>query len=353
MKTTVACVLALIWTGCGGGEQITPAPVVPHATAPATAPVAIEPQPAAPAAVKKPALRELQRIALETALHALNDHDAAKFASIYAETAVVSAAGFNDVSGRAAVEANMAEWFQTFSKVKIGFAHVWIKGKTVALAWVINGTHTGELFGRKMPETPVGHSGISIVTMNDNGLIVSERRYGDLASVGAQMASGSRAPVPNLPDTMQVSDSNSEPDTLSKEAREAFMLDAFSGYSANARKDYSAMLKQSIALDSRSRSAKEKTESQETLTNVAKAFRPIKLEGPGALVFGQTAIVEYTLFGEGPRGKAVTMHAVDVVETDASGTPSRTRYQNAFELTSQLGIFPLEPVVPPLARKAQ
>jgi SnoaL-like polyketide cyclase len=353
MRTTVACVIALTWTGCGGGEQTAPAPVVPQATAPATAPVAIEPQPAAPAAVKKHALRDLQRIALETALHALNEHDAAKFASIYAETAVVSAAGFNEISGRAAVEANMAEWFQTFSKVKIAFAHVWIKGKTVVLAWVINGTHTGELFGRKMPETPIGHSGISIVTMNDNGLIVSERRYGDLASVEAQMAIGSRAQIPSLPETMELSDGNSEPDTLNKEVREAFMLDAFSGYTANARKEYSAMLKQSIALNSRPRSTKEKTEDQETIATVAKAFRPIRLEGPGALVFGQTAIVEYTLFGEGPRGKTITMHAVDVVQTGANGAPSRTRYQNAFELTSQLGIFSLEPVVPSKAPKPQ
>jgi SnoaL-like polyketide cyclase len=347
MKTTAACLFALTFAGCGGVEQTAPAPRVPQAVAPEAPSAVIRAQAAVPVAAKKPTLRELQKTALETALHALNDHDAAKFASIYAETAVVSAAGFNEVSGRAAVEANMAEWFQLFSKVKIGFANVWIRGKTVVLAWVINGTHTGELFGRKMPETPIGHSGISIVTMNDNGLIVSERRYGDLAAVEAQMAGGTRAQVPSLPETMQVTDSNAEPDTLSKEAREAYMLEAFSGYAANARKDYSAILKQSIALDGRLRSAKEKIEDQETIATVEKAFRPIRLEGPGALVFGKTSIVEHTLFGEGPKGKTITMHVVDVVQAGADGNPSsRARYQNAFELTSQLGIFSLEPVVP-------
>jgi SnoaL-like polyketide cyclase len=353
MKTTAACLFALTFAGCGGGEQTAPAPLVPQAVAPEAPSAVIRAQATAQAAAQKPTLRALQKTALETALRALNDHDAAKFASIYAETAVVSAAGFNEVSGRAAVEANMAEWFQLFSKVKIAFAHVWIKGKTVILAWVINGTHTGELFGRKMPETPIGHTGISIVTMNDNGLIVSERRYGDLATVEAQMAGATRAQVPSLPETMQLTDSSSEADALSKDAREAYMLEAFSGYAANARKDYSAMLKQSIAFDGRLRSAKEKTEDQETIATVAKAFRPIKLEGPGALVFGQTSIVEYTLFGEGPKGKTITMHAVDVVEAGAEGSASsRTRYQNAFELTSQLGIFSLEPVVPAKALKA-
>ncbi len=69
------------------------------------------------------------------------------FASVYADDALISVAGLNEVNGRAGVAKNMTEWFEVFSKAKLGFSRVWVKGDTMVLEWVINGTHHGELFG--------------------------------------------------------------------------------------------------------------------------------------------------------------------------------------------------------------
>ena len=135
-----------------------------------------------------------------TALQGLNGHDPKMFASVYADDAIISVAGLNEVNGRAAVEQNMAEWFETFSKAKLGFSRVWVKGHTMVLEWVINGTHHGELFGVKGTEQPIGHYGLSIVHFNNDGKVEREDRYGELGAVMTQVgAAGAKAEAPPHP----------------------------------------------------------------------------------------------------------------------------------------------------------
>ena len=135
---------------------------------PAPTPLVVE-TPIAQPPVPKASLAELQQVGLAAALAGLNAHDPQKFASVYSDDAVVSVAGLNEVNGREAIAKNMAEWFEVFSKAKLGFSRVWVKGDTMVLEWVINGTHHGELFGVKGTEQPIGHYGLSVVSFSPEG----------------------------------------------------------------------------------------------------------------------------------------------------------------------------------------
>jgi hypothetical protein len=99
---------------------------------------------------------------------------------------------------------NMTEWFDTFKDVKLGFSRVWVKNETLVLEWVINGKHHGQLFGVKGTEQPIGHYGLSIVTMSPDGKVASEHRYGELGTVMTQVgAAGTKAkprPIPPIPE---------------------------------------------------------------------------------------------------------------------------------------------------------
>ena len=111
------------------------------------------------------------------------------FASVYAENGVINVAGLNEVSGREAITQNMAEWFETFKDIKLGFSRMWVKGDTMVLEWVINGKHTGELFGVKGKEQPIGHYGLSVVTFDAPGNFVHV--IGEAIRAGAKASHGS------------------------------------------------------------------------------------------------------------------------------------------------------------------
>ena len=114
----------LVLAACGGGNEQLPPPPAPTATAAPPAP----PPPAqtAQAPAPKPPLADLG-MAVKSAAEALNGHDAKKVADAYADDALISVAGLNEVSGKAQIQSNMQEWFDTFSKIKIGFSRVWMK----------------------------------------------------------------------------------------------------------------------------------------------------------------------------------------------------------------------------------
>jgi steroid delta-isomerase-like uncharacterized protein len=340
---------------CGGEEQ--PAPKVPEAPV-ATTQVAASPAPTpsatAPAPAKLP-LRELQSQALKTALEGLNEHDPKKFASVYAENAIISVVGLNEVTGRAGVEANMDEWFKTFGKIKIGFRRVWIKDKTIVLEWVINGTHTGELFGRKMPETPIGHYGLSIVTVNDDGKVVTERRYGDLGAVATQVGATKDAAraIPALPDSTDLLESKGAADAKAEAAAGAYL----GAYAKKSEAEYESMLSDGPEVDGilHKDPVKGKAEAKKAFSAMFKAFPDLKLSQTLLLAVGDVAMIEYEMTGtnNGPIGtrpaskKKVATHAVDLVHLKDGKIDRVWTYQNSSELMSQLDQFKMEPVKPP------
>src|ERR1700722_10581810 len=181
---------------CAGEEVVPPPPPPPPP------PVAPAPPPAETAAAPapKPPIAELEKGALTSAAVALNAHDAAGFAASYAENAVIRVAGLSEVWGRKAVQTNMQEWFDTFAGIRIGFRRVWMFGDVVVVEWILNGTYTGDFFGQKGQNQPIGHVGLSILWFDADGHVKEEHRYGDLGTVAQQVAGkGPPPPQPIIP----------------------------------------------------------------------------------------------------------------------------------------------------------
>lgn len=355
----VSAFSSLLLLACGGEEtggvppQVPPPPTVVPTVEPPPAPTAVAPPP-------KPPLADLINEATQTALIALNGHDAKKFASVYAENAEISVPGLNDVTGRAGVEANMTEWFQTFSKVKLGFRRVWMKDKVVVLEWVIQGTHSGELFGVKGKDNAIGHVGLSIVTFNDDGKVQSEHRYGDLGTVAAQLGltKDKAEAIPSVPETTDVFKSKPEADAKSEAAAKT----ALSAMEKKNPADLDAVTQDDIEYEGliTKSTVKGRADLKKTFGAFYKAFPDAKMTPSLVLGVGDFAVVEYLMAGtqQGPIGsikatkKPVSLHAVDIMQFKDGKVSRVWTFRNSAELMQQLNMFNVAVVTPKAAAAA-
>lgn len=329
---------------CGGDEPVPVAPTPPPAPEPpAPPPPAPEPPPA-----PKPTLAEMQKQGLGTALAGLNGHDPKMFASVYADDAVISVAGLNEVKGREAITQNMAEWFEVFTKAKLGFSRVWVKGDTMVLEWVINGTHHGELFGVKGTEQPIGHYGLSVVQFSPDGKVVRENRYGELGTVMTQVgAAGAKAKPRAIPEVPAA------PETIVAKGDEEKNVEvaktALTALENKKEADFTNVLTDDVEQDGvfHLETSKGKDGAKKFFKSFTTAFPDAKFEITKALAIGDYAIVETTLKGTHkgalgsiqPTKKPVAVHLVDVFKIKDGKVARAWTYQNSLEMQQQLGLF--------------
>ncbi len=336
-------VLLVAFAGCG--EE--PKPVVP--TPPpvdTTPPPPTTPPPVDPPPAPKPPLAELQKQALMTALDGLNSHDPKKFASVYADDAVISVAGLNEVNGRAAIEQNMTEWFEVFSKAKLGFSRVWVKGDAMVIEWVINGTHHGELFGVKGTEQPIGHFGLSFVKFNQDGKVTSEHRYGELGTVMTQVG-GAKAkprPIPEIPKAPETIIAKGDEDKNLGVAKAAL-----GALESKKDADFAAALTDDIEQDGvfHLETTKGKEEAKKFFKSFTTAFPDAKFDVTNAVAIGDYVLAESMLKAthNGQLGsikatkKPVAIHLADIFRVKDGKISRVWTYQNSLELQQQLGLF--------------
>ncbi|MEA2747799.1 MAG: hypothetical protein QOI41_1942 [Myxococcales bacterium] len=348
-ETLVLCALSLFTMpmlgACGGDE---PRPVMPAPPVePPPAPTVVE-KPAEPPPAPKPSIAELQKAALGTALQGLNGHDPKMFASVYADDAIISVAGLNEVNGREAIAQNMAEWFEVFSKAKLGFSRVWVKGHAMVLEWVINGTHHGELFGVKGTEQPIGHYGLSIVHFNDEGKVQREDRFGELGAVMTQVgAAGAKAkprPIPDVP---------AAPETIVATGTEEKNLDVaktvLTALENKKEADFTAALTDDVEQDGvfHLETSKGKDGAKKFFKSFTTAFPDAKFDVKKAFAIGDYAIVMSTMtatqkgaLGQIPATKRpVAVHLVDIFKIKDGKVARAWTYQNSLEMQQQLGLF--------------
>jgi uncharacterized protein (TIGR02246 family) len=343
---SLAAVLAVVTLAACGED---PPPAVPVAPPAATAPPpATTPPVATPAPAPKPSLAEMQKAGIVAALQGLNGHDPKMFASVYADDAVISVAGLNEVKGREAIAQNMAEWFEVFSKAKLGFSRVWVKGDTMVLEWVINGTHHGELFGVKGTEQPIGHYGLSVVTFDADGKVARENRYGELGSVMTQVgAAGTKAkprPVPEVP---------AAPETILAKGDEDKNVDvakaALTALENKKEEAFTAVLTDDVEQDGvfHLETSKGKEGAKKFYKSFTGAFPDAKFEVTRALGIGDYAIVESTLKATQkgalgtiqPTKRPIAVHLVDIFKIKDGKVSRAWTYQNSLEMQQQLGLF--------------
>jgi len=328
--------------GCGGEEEMAPPPVAPPIVAPPPPPLVTAEVPPAPP--PKPPMADMQKAALMTAAAALNGHDATKLASCYADDAVIRVAGLNEVSGKDAIAKNMQEWFDTFSNVKIGFGRVWIAGDVVVLQWVLNGTYTGDLFGAKGKDQPIGHLGLSVLFFDADGHVKEEHRYGDLGVVAEQVNKKGAPPPPPIPAAPEMFAAHGS-------AEESARLDvARSLYAALDKKsegDFVGSLADDVEYEGHLGKVKGKAEAKKFYQTLTKGFPDARFDVTGAWSVGDYAIVEYTLkgtnkgslLGHPATNGPVTIHAVDVVKVEGGKVERASTFSNGLELMTQLGTF--------------
>ena len=343
LALAVVSLLSLSVAACG--EE--PPPVVPQppVVAPPPPPT-VEPVVEAPP--PKPSLAEMQKIGLVTALKGLNGHDPKMFASVYADDAVISVAGLNEVSGREAIVQNMTEWFEVFGNAKLGFSRVWVKGDTMVLEWVINGTHHGQLFGVKGTEQPIGHYGLSVVKFNADGKVAREERYGELGTVMTQVgAAGAKAkarPIPEVPAMPETILAKGDEDKNVEVAKAAL-----TALENKKEADFTAVLTDDIEQDGvfHLETSKGKDGAKKFFKSFTTAFPDAKFEVTKALAIGDYAIVETTLKGTHkgalgtiqPTKKPIAVHLVDIFKMKDGKIARAWTYQNSLEMQQQLGLF--------------
>jgi steroid delta-isomerase-like uncharacterized protein/uncharacterized protein (TIGR02246 family) len=312
----------------------------------------------------KPTMAEMQQASLKSALEALNAHDAKKFASAYAEDAVVEVAGLHQLEGRAAVEKNMQEWFDTFSKIKLGFSRVFMKGDVLVAEWVINGTHSGELFGVKGTETPIGHLGLSVIRFNPDGLVKSEHRYGDLGTVmdqiGASKAGKAARPIPTIPATTDVVASKGTPD---EDKNVEIAKAVYAAMEKKSEADFVGKLTDDVEYDGliHFNTVKGKDEGKKFFKTFTTAFPDAKFEVVGSWGFGDLVVTEQVLKGthKGPIDKipasnrGVAVHAVDIFKVKDGKVARAWTYTNTMELATQVGMFQVPMVNAPAGAGAK
>ena len=332
---------ALAACGPDAPPPVTPQPPEPPPPPPTAEPVVVAPPP-------KLSMAEMQKAAVMTVLQGLNGHDPKMFASVYADDAIISVAGLNEVNGRAAVEQNMAEWFEVFSKAKLGFSRVWVKGNAMVLEWVINGTHHGELFGVKGTEQPIGHYGLSIVQFNNDGKVEREDRYGELGAVMTQVgAAGAKQkprPIPEVP---------AAPETVLAKGDEDKNLDVakvlLTALENKKEADFTAGLTDDIEQDGvfHLETSKGKDGAKKFFKGFTTAFPDAKFDVKKSFAIGDYAIVMSTMNAthKGALGtiaatkRPVSVHLVDIFKIKDGKVARAWTYQNSLEMQQQLGLF--------------
>jgi steroid delta-isomerase-like uncharacterized protein len=351
MKRSLAGALGacMIWS-CGGEEAVAPPPSPPPPPV-QTAPLA---ETAPPAPPPKPPIADLEKAALASAAVALNVHDATAVAGLYAEDAVIRVAGLSEVWGRKAIEANMQEWFDTFSGVRIGFRRVWMLGDVVVAEWVLNGTYTGDFFGQKGANQPVGHVGLSILWFDSDGRVKEEHRYGDLGIVVQQVSGkGPPPPQPILPARPEIfAPASADGSAKSLEVAKG----VYAAIDAKSETDFLAKLTDDVTYEGHLGHVTSKPEAKTFYEALVKAIPDAKFNVQNAWASGDWVLVEYTLtgthkgaiLGMPPTLKPIEIHAVDLIKISSDHLAKASTYSNGLELMTQLGAYKVDKaVVPP------
>ncbi len=144
-------------------------------------------------------MQDQQIATLKEMMRAVNGGDAKRYASLYAEHAVITIYGSAPLQGRDAIEKYEVELLHQFPGTRLAFYSVWQSGSSAVVHYGVNGrTSTG---------VPMGHEGLLFYRFQPSGLIDEERRYLDsftpMAQLGALGPGPTRA-LPTLPEDLTV-----------------------------------------------------------------------------------------------------------------------------------------------------
>ncbi|HMI86130.1 MAG TPA: ester cyclase [Polyangiaceae bacterium] len=344
-----AALLAVLISACGGEAEVIPPPQAPPPPAPVAAPPP-EPTPAPAPEPPKPSLLELEKQSAKNGLAALNAHEAAKFAEGFAPDGVSITYGFGENKGREAIASDIQKFFDGFPDFKIGESHVYAKGETVVIEWVMNGTHKGEFMGIKPTGKPVGVRGATMLWMAADGLIKQEHRYMDGSTLMAQLGQikNPARPVPALPSgdpTWHVAKGVPDEDKQSD-----IVKGMYSAFEKKSEADFTGPMADNATWSdiTMPKDVTGKIESKKFFQAFTKAFPDGKIAVDAIFSVDEFTLAESTMNGthNGPLGplkatkKPVSLHALDVMTLKDGKIQAGTGYSNSVELLAQTGLLP-------------
>jgi ketosteroid isomerase-like protein len=279
---------------------------------------------------------------LHEMVRAVNAGEAAAYAGVYAEDAVITIHGGDVLRGRKAIEAYETDLLREFPGVRFALFDVWRKGAQAVVRYGVNGGTAG---GKAM-----GHEGLLFYRFDPSGHITDERRYLDsltpMAQLGLLGAYPSRA-LPALPREMSVhiGGAASEEGNAALVGRVLAMLDA-SDVAA-----FLAGLADDVVLDDLTEPAPAagKARAKEWFEKWAGAVAGLRSEIGTVVAVGDDVLVETVVHGRlrRPLGRLVAgppefaVHRAVIARVKEGKVTSLTLFMNTKELAQAVGQWPL------------
>ncbi|MGH3677788.1 MAG: ester cyclase [Mycobacterium sp.] len=128
-----------------------------------------------------------RRHTIERLLDDYNRHDAVRFASYFAEGGVLRIVATGEVNeGREQIAAGAAERWRAIDYT-LQPSGLYECGEDVWVEWIQSGTHVGALMGIPATHRSYEMPGCSHFTFGDDGLLVSDVAYFDIATALRQI----------------------------------------------------------------------------------------------------------------------------------------------------------------------
>jgi uncharacterized protein (TIGR02246 family) len=276
--------------------------------------------------------------ALHEMVRAVNAGDAAAYARVYAEDAVITIHGGGVLRGRSAIEAYEKELLRDYPGTRLAFYEVWRKGPQAAVHYGVNGrTSTGQA---------MGHEGLLFYRFDPSGLITDEQRYLDsvtpMAQLGLLGPSPSRA-LPALPKEMDVQLARDSPSEQRNSALVRSVLAALDAGDAAALR--AGMADDAVIDDLSEPAASAQAAWFERWTSAMEGARS---EIGTVLAIGEAVLVETVLHGRlrkpwgrlAPSGRDFAVHRAVVARVRDGKVVALTVFMNTKELAQAVGQWP-------------
>jgi uncharacterized protein (TIGR02246 family) len=285
---------------------------------------------------------EPHRTVFDRMVAAVNDGDAEEYAGVYAENAVISIYGANNLVGRSAIEQHETELLKQFPGAQLALYSVWRRGNKAVVRYAVN-AHTAA--GEAM-----GHEGLLFYQLDDAGLIASERRYLDsltpMAQLGALGPRRARMP-PVLPATTQYHDAGDE--SLER-ANSELVLASLASWVAGERTELLARIHLDANVDELMlpQPFRDPGAAAKWSALWSSAVHDLEMDITDTLAVGDTVLVEMVVRGKlvedfGPvagRGRPFTVHRGMIARVKDGKLAEIACFMNGRELAQAVGQWP-------------
>jgi uncharacterized protein (TIGR02246 family) len=129
---------------------------------------------------------ELQAV-IERQMESWQRHDPVGAARYHSEDGIVESPMYSTRNGRKAIEEAYAAFFKSFPDASMKIQATLVDPPCIAVFATVNATHMDDFFGLPGTKRRIEFKHARLVTMNDEGQIVHERRIYDFTGVLVQL----------------------------------------------------------------------------------------------------------------------------------------------------------------------